>query len=160
MGLLLRHSPGRCICSCCWEGPSFIHVLPAFDFLWTCQGRVYSLTLLANFLVGIHFRRDTRKDTASKGEPREPSDTGVVFDAVHGYDTESTSNHARRGYGAESMALTPVQLNYPTVSTAFLLVEFESGVARAPAAPPYKIRALRWVVPINSHTEIDPLSSF
>ncbi|KAJ7142671.1 hypothetical protein C8R44DRAFT_865989 [Mycena epipterygia] len=116
MGLLLRHSP-------------------AFDFLFNCQGRVYSLTLLANFLVGIHFRRDTSKDTASTGEPREPSDTGVVFDVVHGYDTTSTSHHARRGYGAESKALTSVQFSYPP---SFLA---ESNPVRPDHRPSLRIKS-------------------
>ncbi|KAJ6540855.1 hypothetical protein DFH09DRAFT_1175454, partial [Mycena vulgaris] len=38
--------------------------LPPFFFTW--QGRVYSLTLLANFLLGVHFRRDTDTDTSTE----------------------------------------------------------------------------------------------
>jgi len=77
MGLLLKHSP-------------------ALDFFFSCQGRVYSVTLLANFLVGICFRQDTITDKSSQSRrpPTHPL-TGVVFDVIHGYDTESASHNGR-----------------------------------------------------------------
>ncbi|KAJ7060105.1 hypothetical protein C8F01DRAFT_1144009 [Mycena amicta] len=78
----------------------------AFTFFFTCQGRVYSLTLLANFLVGIPFRRDnttTDGSTASRSPQGQYASavTGVLLDVVYGYDTESASNQSlsapRRG---------------------------------------------------------------
>ncbi|KAJ6548751.1 hypothetical protein B0H19DRAFT_193208 [Mycena capillaripes] len=43
---------------------------PAFSFFFSCQGRVYTITLLANFLVGIYFRRDSSTDvTATTPSP-------------------------------------------------------------------------------------------
>ncbi|KAJ7453347.1 hypothetical protein B0H11DRAFT_2071880 [Mycena galericulata] len=79
MGLLLKHSN-------------------AFDFFFSCQGRVYSVTLLANFLVGIHFRQDMSTDmsTQSRRPPSHSIVTGVVFDVIEGYDTESRSHNRRR----------------------------------------------------------------
>jgi hypothetical protein len=68
---------------------------------------VYSLTLLANFLVGIHFRRDddtTDVSTQSRRGPNPSVLTGVVFDAVHGYDTESASHNASRVGAVDSKA--------------------------------------------------------
>ncbi|KAJ7142657.1 hypothetical protein C8R44DRAFT_865978 [Mycena epipterygia] len=99
MGLLLRHSS-------------------AFDFFFSCQGRVYSVTLLANFLVGIHFRRDTSTGTGStRSAPRDPHTTGatgVVFDPVYGYDSESTSRAAHQGHGNfDSKELAPTPFQYP-----------------------------------------------
>jgi len=67
---------------------------PAFSFFFSCQGRVYSITLLANFLVGIHFRRDTSTTTRNPPTQHPSATTGIVFDAVHGYDTESASQNA------------------------------------------------------------------
>ncbi|KAJ7727548.1 hypothetical protein DFH07DRAFT_999897 [Mycena maculata] len=66
----------------------------AFDFFFSCQGRVYSVTLLANFLVGIHFRQDTTPDpSTSQGHHL----SGVVFDTVDGYDTYDTQNTPNNG---------------------------------------------------------------
>jgi len=92
-----------------------------FSFFFSCQGRVYSLTLLANFLVGIHFRRDTSTNatTTTRGPRRQHTSpiTGVVFDVVNGYDTESASQNAQRLGAAESKAPRvsdphPVPYNY------------------------------------------------
>ncbi|KAJ7493558.1 hypothetical protein FB451DRAFT_1214801 [Mycena latifolia] len=88
MGLLLKHSS-------------------AFDFFFSCQGRVYSLTLLANFLVGIHFQRESRIiDTTRTRSQRGARSimTGLEFDVVDGYDdTESASQNVRRVHGEESV---------------------------------------------------------
>ncbi|KAF7369853.1 hypothetical protein MSAN_00614300 [Mycena sanguinolenta] len=70
---------------------------PAFSFFFSCQGRVYSLTLLANFLVGVYFRRDNSASSTDSPRRQQTSGvTGVVFDVVHGYDTatESTSQNS------------------------------------------------------------------
>ncbi|KAJ7477693.1 hypothetical protein FB451DRAFT_1454552 [Mycena latifolia] len=49
-------------------------------FFLSYQGRVYSLALLANFLVGIHFRRDDTTDGTSRREPTtHVTFTGVLF---------------------------------------------------------------------------------
>ncbi|KAJ6540883.1 hypothetical protein DFH09DRAFT_1368521 [Mycena vulgaris] len=96
---------------------------PALDFFFSCQGRVYSLTLLANFLLGVHLRRDTNTDTRRDAHgalsQRNPHSivTGLEFDRVDGYDTESTSQNARREHGEESKSPTasrhpPVAPNY------------------------------------------------
>ncbi|KAJ7657147.1 hypothetical protein B0H17DRAFT_1097782 [Mycena rosella] len=78
MGLLLKDSPG-------------------FGFFCFCQGRVYSLTLLVNFLVGVHFLRETSTDTVSTRSQRGPSMiTGVDFDVIAGYDTDRGSQDMRR----------------------------------------------------------------
>ncbi|KAJ7500116.1 hypothetical protein FB451DRAFT_1207533 [Mycena latifolia] len=87
MGLLLKHSS-------------------AFDFFFSCQGRIYSLTLLANFLVGIHFRRETRIIDTTRTRSQQGARsimTGLEFDVVDGYDTESTSQNMRRVHGEESV---------------------------------------------------------
>ncbi|KAJ7101661.1 hypothetical protein C8R44DRAFT_988336 [Mycena epipterygia] len=79
----------------------------AGNLFLTCQGRVYSLTLLANFLVGIHFRRDddtTDLSTQSRRGPNPSVLTGVVLDVVHGYDTESASHNASRVGAVDSKA--------------------------------------------------------
>ncbi|KAJ7836840.1 hypothetical protein B0H13DRAFT_2368532 [Mycena leptocephala] len=79
----------------------------AGNLFLTCQGRVYSLTLLANFLVGIHFRRDddtTDVSTQSRRGPNPSVLTGVVFDVVHGYDTESASHNTSRVGAVDSKA--------------------------------------------------------
>ncbi|KAF7355912.1 hypothetical protein MVEN_00920200 [Mycena venus] len=80
----------------------------AFSFFFSCQGRVYSLTLLTNFLVGIYFRRDatTEATTMTHGPPRQHTSaiTGVVFDVIDGYDTESMSANAARVGPAETKA--------------------------------------------------------
>ncbi|KAJ6526675.1 hypothetical protein B0H19DRAFT_1084268 [Mycena capillaripes] len=123
----------------------------AFSFFFSCQGRVYSLTLLANFLVGIHFQRDnTTMDgsTTSRSHPRQYSSalTGVVFDVIDGYDTESafhqSLNAPRRGtLGMRSKAkeawtgeskippassVEPVPYNYLPLSSARLDNQFLS----------------------------------
>lgn len=78
----------------------------AFSFFFSCQGRVYSVTLLANFLVGIPFRRESTTmdgSTALRSPPGQHSSAigGVEFDIVDGYDTESafhqSLNAPRRG---------------------------------------------------------------
>jgi hypothetical protein len=81
--------------------------IPAGNLFLTCQGRVYSLTLLANFLVGIHFRRDddtTDVSTQSRRGPNPSVLTGAVFDVIHGYDTESASHNPSRVGAVDSKA--------------------------------------------------------
>ncbi|KAJ7881768.1 hypothetical protein B0H14DRAFT_2704652 [Mycena olivaceomarginata] len=93
---------------------------PVFSFFFSCQGRVYSLTLLANFLVGVHFRRDTSTEASTtivRSQRGHSFPTGVVFDVVHGYETElsgSVSQNPRVGMGmgtgsaeSESESKTP-----------------------------------------------------
>ncbi|KAJ7206938.1 hypothetical protein B0H12DRAFT_442077 [Mycena haematopus] len=84
---------------------------PVFSFFFSCQGRVYSLTLLANFLVGIYFRRDT--STYTTRSQRQHTITGVVFDAVHGYDTETVSQNVLATRNADGKSNPqPVPYNY------------------------------------------------
>ncbi|KAJ7152031.1 hypothetical protein C8R46DRAFT_483472 [Mycena filopes] len=95
MGLLLKHSP-------------------AFSFFFSCQGRVYSLTLLTNFLVGVYFRRDSRTNSSVT----VPSSlTGVMFDVIEGYETETPSQSTPRpgkpqGKVLPSKSLPPLPYAY------------------------------------------------
>ncbi|KAK6964729.1 hypothetical protein R3P38DRAFT_3338215 [Favolaschia claudopus] len=89
-----------------------LHGGPAFSFFFFWQGRVYSLTLLANFLVGIHFRWEN--DTAlimtsgSQQDRRTSRITGVVFDPVYGSHTESgTSHHVTTPLGDADRKVAP-----------------------------------------------------
>ncbi|KAK7039910.1 hypothetical protein R3P38DRAFT_3311080 [Favolaschia claudopus] len=71
-----------------------LHGGPAFSFFFDWQGRVYSLTLLANFLVGIHFRGDneiTEVTVSSRSRPGQRTSriAGITFDDIIGSDTES-----------------------------------------------------------------------
>ncbi|KAJ7028914.1 hypothetical protein C8F04DRAFT_1117818 [Mycena alexandri] len=106
MGLLLKHSA-------------------AFSFFFSCQGRVYSLTLLTNFLVGVYFHRDT--STASSITVTNPRRdytsnlTSALFDVIEGYETATTSNHPPRRGNAESKPLPtktspPVPYDYNLAS--------------------------------------------
>ncbi|KAJ6549772.1 hypothetical protein B0H19DRAFT_183234 [Mycena capillaripes] len=87
MALLLKHSA-------------------ALSFFLSCQGRVYTVTLLTNFLVGIYFRRDSSANmtttTPSLRGQHTSRITGVEFDVVDGYDTEIPSSNAQRSEVMES----------------------------------------------------------
>ncbi|KAJ6494277.1 hypothetical protein C8R45DRAFT_987801 [Mycena sanguinolenta] len=86
---------------------------PVFSFFFSCQGRIYSLTLLANFLVGVYFRRDTSETSTDSPRRQQTSDvTGVVFDIVHGYDTASTQNFPPTRIAEPKSDSQPVPHNY------------------------------------------------
>ncbi|KAJ7728468.1 hypothetical protein B0H16DRAFT_241199 [Mycena metata] len=98
----------------------------AFSFFFTCQGRVYSLTLLTNFLVGVYFRRDTSTDSSlTVASPRREFTsnlTGALFDVIEGYETASTSHPhpAQRDDAAPQLLVTktspPVPYDYNPAS--------------------------------------------
>ncbi|KAF7337387.1 hypothetical protein MSAN_02264800 [Mycena sanguinolenta] len=58
MILLLKDSEGAGRSACVDIRPQrvYLFILPVFNFFFSCQGRVYALTLLGNFLVGIPAR--------------------------------------------------------------------------------------------------------
>ncbi|KAJ6462800.1 hypothetical protein C8R47DRAFT_1239730 [Mycena vitilis] len=98
MSLLLRHSP-------------------VFSFFFSCQGRVYSVTLLTNFLVGITFRpRSTTQATSTSRSPRHQPTSEIQFDAVQGYDSAGASRSPRQPDPRDSKSTpvsnTPSPYNY------------------------------------------------
>ncbi|KAJ6558790.1 hypothetical protein DFH09DRAFT_1485881 [Mycena vulgaris] len=70
----------------------FLCASPAFQFFFLCQGRVYALTILGNFLLGIPGVPHNTTPSASTADPRGASMlSGVVFRVAATYPDSGIS---------------------------------------------------------------------